>query len=248
MNLEISKLRKSKVNEIQTISSTEVAVMVNRYHKNVMQDLRKLRENISQLNFELSDYMLESTYINERNKDYPCYLLTKKGCELYATRMTGIEGTAFAIRYIEKFNEMESELKQKLPGSYAEALLELAHTVQKNEELENKIALDEPKVVLAESIENSNSLILIRDLAKIIKQNGYDIGEKRLFKWLRENGFLTKNVFGYTTPTQKAMNLGVFRVVETTKVTDKGVRLQVTTKVTMKGQTYFVNKFKNLLD
>lgn len=103
----------------------------------------------------------------------------------------------------------------------------------------------QPKVLFAESIMDSPDLISIGEMAKILKQNGHDIGQNRLFSWLRDNDYLMKDKDGNHVPTQKAMNLKVFRVTEysykTKYNTDKLVK---TPKVTTKGQAYFLNKFK----
>ncbi|ACA63334.1 putative antirepressor [Lactobacillus phage c5] len=100
-----------------------------------------------------------------------------------------------------------------------------------------------PKALFADSVSASDSMILIRDLAKILNGNGIDIGGNRLFQWLRDNGYLISNVSDRNMPTQKAMNLGLFKVKETSIVRNKNVIVNKTTMVTGKGQQYFVNKF-----
>lgn len=98
-----------------------------------------------------------------------------------------------------------------------------------------------PKEIFADAVTASDTSILVRDLAKIIKQNGKPMGEKRLYKWLREHGFIIK---GQTTPTQKAMELGLFETIErTVQRADMPPIVTLTTKVTGKGQQYFINKF-----
>lgn len=115
--------------------------------------------------------------------------------------------------------------------------------------LEAQIETDRPKVIFADAVSVSKSCILIGDLAKIIKQNGIDVGQKRLFEWMRENGYLIKRQgFEYNSPTQKAMELGLFEVKETSvSHSDGHVTISKTTKVTAKAQIYFVNKFLNKL-
>lgn len=104
-----------------------------------------------------------------------------------------------------------------------------------------------PKALFAEAVESSKGSILVRDLAKILKQNNVEIGEKRLFAWLRDNGYLIKKLGSdYNSPTQRSMNLGVMEFTENTVVRNSGdVILRKTPKVTGKGQTYFVGKFLN---
>lgn len=114
---------------------------------------------------------------------------------------------------------------------------ELQSSVQQKQE---RIDLLEPKAEFAEAIGDSKSLILIRDLAHLLKQNGVDIGGTRLFTWLRENGYLEKH---RNEPTQRALKLGVIRVVEGKREGKNGaVFITRTPKVTGKGQRYFIEK------
>lgn len=102
-----------------------------------------------------------------------------------------------------------------------------------------------PKEIFADAVATSHTSILIGDLAKLLKQNGIETGQKRLFEWMRENGYLIKRKGSdWNMPTQKAMELGLFEVKESTvNNPDGSVRINRTTKVTGKGQQYFVNKF-----
>ncbi len=111
--------------------------------------------------------------------------------------------------------------------------------------LENKVKEDKPKVIFADAVATSQSSILIGDLAKLIKQNGVDTGQKRLFEWMRENEFLIKQKGeSYNMPTQKSMNLGLFEIKERTVLNPDGsIRISKTPKVTGKGQQYFINVF-----
>lgn len=143
------------------ITSLDVAEMVGREHKNVMQDIRKIEEEISLLNVQPSKYFYESTYLNSRKRTYPMFLLTKQGCELYGNRMTGIDGTAFAIKYIDRFNEMEEVLQQPkqpaLPTSYKEALQHLLIAVEEKEKVEAQLAISEPKAQALDSLTGNTS-------------------------------------------------------------------------------------------
>lgn len=102
-----------------------------------------------------------------------------------------------------------------------------------------------PKEVFADAVATSHTAILIGDLAKLLKQNGVETGQKRLFSWMRENGYLIKRKGAdWNMPTQKAMEMGLFEVKESTvNNPDGSVRINKTTKVTGKGQQYFINKF-----
>lgn len=119
----------------------------------------------------------------------------------------------------------------------------------KREQAEQKIEADKPKVVFAESIEVAKSTILIGELAKLIKQSTqYDIGQKRLFAWMRKNGYLIKTGSDYNMPTQLSMNLGLFVIKEGTRVGTSGTHITKTTKVTGKGQLYFIKKFHEIAE
>lgn len=112
-------------------------------------------------------------------------------------------------------------------------------------EIENKEM--KPKAIFADAVSSSKQSILIGELAKLLKQNGIKTGQKRLFDYLRENGYLIKRKGSdYNMPTQKSMELGIMEIKETVINNPDGtVRINKTTKITGKGQTYFVNKFLN---
>lgn len=136
----------------------------------------------------------------------------------------------------------------------AKALLVAQNTINsKNKQLEEankKIKEDEGKVLFAECVEGSKNSILIGELAKILKQNGINIGQNRLFEWLRKNNYLSSRYGSdWNNPTQKAMDLGLFEIKKTTVVHSNGYKtISTTSKVTGKGQIYFVNKFKELIN
>lgn len=131
----------------------------------------------------------------------------------------------------------------------AKAVLVAQSTIQQRDqrikELESDVAAAKPKVLFADAVSASDSTILIGDLAKILKQNGCNTGQKRLFQWLRDNGYLIKRQGAdYNSPTQRSMELGLFRVKETPIIhADGHVTVNKTVKVTPKAQIYFANKF-----
>jgi anti-repressor protein len=111
--------------------------------------------------------------------------------------------------------------------------------------LEAKVEADKPKVLFADSVAASSSSCLVGDLAKILRQNGVETGQKRLFQTLRDDGFLMKGGSSYNLPTQRAMEMGLFEVKETTITHSDGhITVNRTTKVTGKGQVYFVNRYR----
>ena len=97
----------------QTLSSLEVAEMTGKVHKNLIRSIETYMNHFSQLNFEPAEYFKLSTYLDEQEKERKCYNITKKGCEFIAHKMTGIKGTEFTVKYIERFHEMEQAISQQ---------------------------------------------------------------------------------------------------------------------------------------
>ncbi|HBF2503824.1 TPA: phage antirepressor KilAC domain-containing protein [Clostridioides difficile] len=208
-------------------------------------------------NFVVVDYFIKSTYLDSKNESRPCYNVTKLGCDFLANKFTGEKGIIFTAKYVRRFNEMERVLKEqqpKLPTTYKEALQQLLIEVEEKEQLqlENQekdrvIQLQQPKVLFADAVSASNNSILVGELAKLIKQNGVDIGQNRLFAWMRENGYLIKRKGeDYNIPTQKSMNLRIMEVKKRViNNPDGSTKVTRTVKITGKDQVYFVNKFKS---
>lgn len=121
--------------------------------------------------------------------------------------------------------------------------LQIAETKLKT--LETKVAADAPKVLFADAVSASRTSILVGELAKLLRQNGKEIGQNRLFRWLRENGYLIKRTGSdFNMPTQRSMELGLFTIKETAIThADGTVTVSKTVKATGKGQQYFVEKF-----
>lgn len=130
-----------------------------------------------------------------------------------------------------------------------DTIIKLATTLKEEraarQQAEASLQAAKPKVLFADAVSASDSTILIGDLAKILKQNGHPIGQKRLFNWMREQGYLIKRAGAdYNSPTQRAMEMGLFKIKETAiSLSDGHVSVSKTTKVTGKGQQYFINKF-----
>ena len=148
---------------------------------------------------------------------------------------------------------MEEAIKNggfNVPKSFREALLlaaeqqEVIDNQQKQIEEKNaKIEADKPKVLFSEAVSASNESILVRELAKLITQNGYQIGEKQLYERLRKAGYLCSSGESYNQPTQTYMNMGLFHLKKTSVICDGESKVYTVTKVTPKGQIYFINKF-----
>lgn len=131
------------------------------------------------------------------------------------------------------------------PEMAIKAFTALKEEREKNKVLEADNQRMKPKEIFADAVSTSHTSILIGDLAKLLKQNGIETGQKRLFDWLRENGYLIKRKGSdWNMPTQKSMDLGLIEIKESTvNNPDGSVRINKTPKVTGKGQQYFINKF-----
>ena len=131
------------------------------------------------------------------------------------------------------------------PDMAIKAFTALKEEREKNKVLQADNERMKPKEIFADAVAASHTAILIGDLAKLLKQNGIETGQKRLFAWLRENGYLIKRKgTDWNMPTQKSMEMGLFEVKESTvNNPDGSSRINRTTKVTGKGQVYFINKF-----
>lgn len=165
--------------------------------------------------------------------------MAKEICMLQRSEK-GKQFRQYFIKVEEAWNSPEMVMKRAL---------EIANTKVKSlktaiYDLNKQLESARPKVLFANAVQTSNSTILVGDLAKILKQNGIDMGQKRLFEWLRENGYLIKSGSSKNIPTQKSLNMGLFQIKESSILNPDGsIRVTKTTKVTGKGQQYFINKF-----
>lgn len=220
-------------------TSLKVAEVFRKNHRDVLVAIRDLMSS-AENSALLKKYFVDSTYIASNGKTNPMYYMNRDGFTLLAVGFTGQKALQFKIKYIQAFNSMETQIKTGyvIPGSYAEALKLAAKQAEQIEDMK-------PKALFADAVATSHTTILVGDLAKVLKQNGVDIGAKRLFAWLREKGYLIKRIGAdYNSPTQRAMELGLFEVKETAiSHSDGHVTVQKTPKVTGKGQQYFINKF-----
>lgn len=232
------------------VSSRIVADELGKRHSHVIDSLDQILENQN-----LGSLIIPSTYkVLGQKRGYKEYLLTKDGFTLY---MFNIQGhNDFKMAYINKFNEMEKRLTEQPKDSYmidnpVERAKRWIEEQEERQALENKTQeqekqIDEykPKALFADTLESSDNSILVGELAKLISQGGYPIGQNKLFKWLRDNDYLCKSGERYNLPTQRSVDMNLFdirkRVITNA---DGSTRVTRTTKVTGKGQTYFVNKF-----
>lgn len=235
----------STLNE-HTIDSREVAEMVGKEHNKLMRDIRNYIAQLGVTKIGHTDFFAESTYKSSQNKEMPCYNVTKKGCEFIAHKLTGVKGVEFTAKYINRFHEMEDVIRGNAMPQGKELLALAVLEAQKTIEQQSaQIEEMKPKAIFADAVATSKQSILIGELAKLLKQNGCNTGEKRLFAYLRDNGYLIRRKgTDYNAPTQRSMEMGLFEVKETAITHSDGhTTVNKTTKVTGKGQRYFINKF-----
>lgn len=127
------------VSPVETIDSREVAEMVGIQHKDLLKKIRNYQQILESAKLRSQDFFVPSSYkVENNNKTYYCYLLTKKGCEMVANKLTGEKGVIFTAKYVNRFEEMENHIKQQipaLPSNYLEALERLVDEVKMNEQL-----------------------------------------------------------------------------------------------------------------
>lgn len=229
--MELVQFEQSK-NQI-VVSSIDIARDFTKEHKVVLRSI----ENLVAQNCAAKSMFYETTYEN-RGKQYPMYLMNRDGFSLLVMGFTGKDALEWKVKYIQAFNEMEQKLNSP------EFIVKKAMTYLQDRcnRLEMEAKENLPKVTFANAVEVSEDSILVRELAKMAKQNGIEIGQNRLWMLLREKGYIVKNG---TEPTQKSMNLGLFEILIRTVQRGNSSKETRTTKVTGKGQIYFINKLMN---
>lgn len=239
------------------IKSTELVEIINEFrkaegskaelrHNDFMTKIRKEIEVLETLNLKDERNFSPTSYIDSQNRTKPCFELNRDGM----LQILNSESTYVRYKTVEYINKLEEKLK--IPINYKEALLQLVQAEEEKEllQLENKhkgqiIEEQKPKVIFADAVSASHTSILVGELAKILKQNGVDMGQNKFFQWLRDNGYLIKRKgTDYNMPTQRSMEQGLFEIKETSvNHSDGHISVNKTSKVTGKGQQYFINKF-----
>lgn len=182
---------------------------------------------------EVMDKIVQNPKGGRPSTDYEITLDMAKEIAMIQRSDKGKEVRQYFLELERRWNSPEAVMNRALEYSrkQVKALME------ENKELK-------PKALFADAVSASDESILIGQLAKLIRQNGYEIGQNRLFEWMRENGYLIKSGSRRNQPTQRAMDMGLFEVKERAVANPDGsTRITLTTKVTGKGQVYFVNKF-----
>ncbi len=235
-------------NEQVVTDSRKVAEVFGKEHKDVIEAVRRII--VTAENSAVTSMFYQSTYRAGTGKPYPMYLMNRDGFSLLVMGFTGKKAMEWKIKYIEAFNEMENSIKHISPAEEVSRGLLAAQKILEERDkhikaLEGTIEENKPKVVFADAVSASKQSILVGELAKLLKQNGVETGQKRLFQWLRDNGYLMRNGSSKNMPTQRSMERGLFEIKEGSYLNGDGVNVVTkTTKVTGKGQIYFINKLK----
>ena len=246
MEKELTKvITNEEGKNIPVIDSREVAKMLGREHKHVLQYIEGnkyitgIKPILESQGLDYQKYFIPSTY-KAGTREYKCYLVTKMGCELLGNKQQGEKGILFTAMYVEKFNAMEKKLKElqapKLPQTYLEALKALVRSEEEKEKVKKEL---EEQNSFVNKISESNGSLLVREVAKLASKGNITIGEKALWNKLREWGYISKKS---TEPMQSAINSGWFEVIERVVERDGKSFVYKTTKVTSKGQIHIIKK------
>jgi phage regulator Rha-like protein len=218
-----------------TLTSNEVADMMDIEHKNLLNKINKINEDLGELKIKPTDFWVESAYKTKQNKTVKCYLITKKGCEFLANKTTGSKGNIFTALYVNKFNDMEQE--QNKPLSLEEMTLKVIEG-QKNKILELENRNNDLTGVLS-TIQTYGDNLLFREYVKVIySENGIKITEKEFRKMLIDQGYLMKDLYPFAKHKQ------YFNV-------NKGVnngKAWTTTRLSARGQLYFTKKLLKMFE
>lgn len=224
------------------VSSRQIAENFGKNHRDVLRAVDNLKEDVR--NF--AQMFFESTEPDSYGREQRAYLMNRDGFTLLAMGFTGKAALEWKLKYIAAFNEMEKKLTEQ-PQLTRSQLLATA-LIAAHEELEEKdkqIETMKPKALFADAVSASKKSILVGEMAKLLSQNGINIGQNRLFAWLRENGYLIKDPkrSDYNLPTQRSMEMGLFEIKETTIQHSDHISINRTPKISGRGQVYFVNLF-----
>lgn len=224
----------------QTVSARELWEFLGRPHSEFMKWFSRYSDYGFVENEDYRAYRQISRHANGRDytqTDYEITIDMAKELAMLQKTKRGKIARQYFIKLEKKWNSPEAIMARALKMAD-----------RKISKLEEKIEELKPKEIFADAVTASDTSILVRELATLLKQNGVDTGQNRLFEWLRENGYLIKRKGSdYNMPTQKSMDLGLFEIKETTiNHSDGRVSVSKTPKVTGKGQIYFINKFKEL--
>lgn len=227
------------------ISSEIIAERTGREHASVLRVIRESIEEFEEfgrVGFEIAPFVTAGG-VQHREVAH----LNEQQATLLMTFMRNSPVVkAFKLELVKQFYAMRQALMAPaVPQSLPEALRAYAVEVEQRQELEAKVKQDAPKVLFADSVAASRSTVLVGELAKILRANGVQVGQNRLFELLRQEGYLIKREGSdWNMPTQRSMELGLFEIKETAITHSDGhVSVNKTPKVTGRGQQYFINRY-----
>lgn len=254
MNNELKNIEiKNKI-----LDSREVAEMMGKKHGDLLKDIQGSGRNLGIIptltkgNFPVVNYFIESSYKDAKGETRKCYLVTKMGCEMLGNKLQGEKGILFTAKYVERFNQMEEQIKNNKPqisekdrlllNLFSNDPIVVSSSHKKLVELEVKEATtplletieeQKPKAEFYDDVAGSSDAIAMGEVAKVLKIKGY--GRNNLFEFLRNKKVLQRN----NQPYQKYIDLGYFRVVETKFNKPNGdIGINIKTLVYQKGLEY----------
>lgn len=236
------------------VSSRDVAEKFGKKHFHVLRDIENLEcsKDFTESNFGCSEYT-DST-----GRKLPEVLMTRDGFSFLVMGFTGTKAAHFKEAYIDEFNRMEDELKNRNEGESIMKVLSDPHAVlkivgaladerDKTKALESKIEEDRHHVLFSKVSQASKDCISVNQLAKDINKMGYPMGERRLFEWLRENGWLIKRSGStHNLPTQKSAESKLFEINSRPSFQNGEERVYSTPMVTQKGKDFFLSVFEKM--
>lgn len=235
MNLEV-------INKdgLMVLDSRDVAEMVGKRHTDLMRSINGYVSILENAEMRSQDFFISHSYkVDGNNKTYECYLLTRKGCDMVANKMTGEKGILFTATYVTKFEEMENQLKSQValhsymiddPIKRAEKWIE---EQKEKQQIQQQLMITEPKANKYDEFLNADGYLTGEKAAKVL-----NIGRNTLYKFLRDNSIWTND----NIPYQRFINQGLFKVVTKTII---GVGVTEVTLFTTKGVDYVADKLKN---
>ena len=207
--------------DVKTISSREVAEMMEvKKHSDILAKIDKLNEILTNGKIRSLDYWHESSYKDSKGEERREYQVTKKGCEMLAHKSTGEKGVIFTHKYMERFEQMENHIKQQVPQTYAQALLEAGRLALELEQKQKQIEVMEPKAIAYDKFMEADGTYTTTNACKML-----GLKRNKVFQVLRDKGLVYKNK---TEATQKAIDRGLFKQVlkngyPTMVITPKGI-------------------------
>ena len=201
-------MNNSGIVEQKYIDSREVAEMVEKEHNKLLRDIRVYITQLDASKVGHTDFFTESQYTDKSNRQKPCYLVTKKGCEFIAHKLTGIKGTEFTAKYINRFHEMEDVIQTQLPSGNNLIALAVIEAQKMLEQKDKQIEEMKPKAEFFDAVADSKTAISMNEVAKVLSIKGY--GRNNLFEFLRNEGILDR----FNVPYQRYVDCGWFRVIE----------------------------------